>query len=725
MDLNHEISLSIEKLENVIQRLKLHKEVEENYDRSMDDVVNNQDFDATFQKNLAVFKEYMPETYKEIISHTPTDFKLNISDDAHVNIVREKDGKLYYSGSPYSNALAQFVSFYRYPSSFSAIWTKNSSNIEDFCHSTYMDKLVDYFEISRENTREKSDDDPANEISTLVVLGIGLGLHLDMIATNMTLRSLFVYEPEFDVFYASLYVNDWEWIFQCLSEKNINFHLSLGISPKEFTIDFGRQMRLNLWHENVVTHLFDHCPGGYFDETLAFLRDSFHHYFMGYGFFDDALLGVAHQAENIKRNVNVLAKKNEHSPEFSDIPVFFVLNGPSLDSSIDIIRKYKDKALIVTGGTALSALHSYGIKPDIFMSMERTFATVELIQHSCPDEFLRDILLLSLNVIHPDTFELFDDAAVTFKTGESATDVFMGSMRANAGEDLTSEAMGTNPTVANLMASWLLKLGFEHFYMFGTDLAEGADNKHHSSQSIYYDEDGQDLNIYEVENGERVEVEANFGGPNVKTTPFFNTSRMVLEGLFSFYLNGKWFNTSHGAKINRTQPLPAEEIVLNDDIDKKAIKAAITSKFVPSNSIVTSDEFIDFLQLDSWKSFADHLVDFCDGAERVTTRNEAATFMRMHWDLVNLEGMPHHFYSTFCGTFHYQQSVIYSTLYSANNAMWKDLFVKCYKLFKESLSACRSRLDTHVLKCSDGRLNDLPEFENKLQPFDNAGSEDS
>lgn len=715
MELQQKISRSMEKLEAIISRLELQKKIEESYDAEMDEKINNQNFDSIFEKNLSVFKQYMPETYQEIINYTPEKFHFQLSSSGDVNIFNQEEEKFYYGSTAYASSLSQYMAFSRYPSSISAVWNREEDSIEDFCNSTYMNKMIHYFDIARENSREKCDEDPTNEISAMIVLGIGLGLHLDMIATNMTLRSLFVYEPEFDVFYASLYVNDWGWIFRCLMEKNINFHLSLGISAKDFAYDFGRQMHLNMWHENVVTHIFNHAPGKQFKETLKCLSDSFHHYFIGFGFFDDALLGVAHQFENLKRNVRLLPSKNENNPEFQDIPVFVVLNGPSLDSSIEIIRKYQDKAVIVAGGTTLSALYSYGIKPDVFVSMERSYSTFELLKRSCSDEYRKNVLLLTLNVIHPETFDLFDDSAIIFKTGETATDAFIEATRKDNGDYPVTEAQATNPTVCNLISSWLLKLGFKHCYLFGADLSD-VGNQHHSEQSIYYDPQGNDLELFDISKEDKIEVEANFGG-SVFASPFFNTSRRVLEGLLTIYPDTRWFNTSQGAKIAGTEPLPSDEILLNKNIDKKAIKKAIKSKFVPSNSFLSSTDFVESLDIEQWKRYADHLVEFCDGAPNVSSRNEAAMFMRLHWDLVNLEGLPAHFANTFTGTFHYQQSVIYSTLYIANNDIWKELFCNCYSIFKDSLAECRARLDTHIFKCSYARLAQLPGMEEKLNQF--------
>ncbi|MBO1352260.1 MAG: motility associated factor glycosyltransferase family protein [Hormoscilla sp. GUM202] len=704
MDLQDRIEKQIERIERIQRKLHFQSMIEKNYDENVAKAINEQDFDATFQRNLLVFKQYMPEVYKELKGLELKTWELKHNNNGHISIYNKEDDIFYYNASPYGASLSQVTSFSNYPSAFTLTWEEDPGEGEDFSHVEYMNKLVRISSEMRAREYSSVEQEPIHDINTLIVLGVGLGLHLDMIVTNFNLRNLFIYEPDIEVFHASLYVTDWAWIFDKLIEKNINFHLSLAITPEEFSDDLGQQMKSNLWHENVVTHVLSHAENEHFDETLAMLRKGFYRYFVGFGFFDDTILGIAHQVANLRKNLPILTKPKSRDAQFSNIPVFLVLNGPSLDSSIDIIRKYRDSAIVVAGGSTLGAMYEYGIKPDIYVAMERCRSTKELVADSAPAEFLKDIDLLTLNVIHPEMHDMFRRTGLLFKEGETATSLFVQGANQRAGGTIMEGAAATHPTVANLMSVWMGRLGFNTFYLFGCDLG-AVDDEHHSRKSYYYDENGDDLELYSVSAHEHCIEEGNFGG-KVVSSPIFTTSRFMLESFIDVSEDTVWYNTSHGVKIKGTTPLAADSIHLDASVDKQTVLNAIYSNMTNSEELLPVDDFIASLAIEDWEAYSDNLINFCIGANQVLTRHDAANFMREHWDTLN-EGDNQHFKMAYKGSFHYQQSVIFTLLYNARDDQWKELFVDAYAVFSEYLQECKRRLRTHMFKLSISSLSDV------------------
>merc|ERR1711975_122901 len=100
---------------------------------------------------------------------------------------------------------------------------------------------------------------------------------------------------------------------------------------------------------------------------------------------------------------------------------FMVGNGPSIDASIDTIKEYQDKAIIISCGTALQVLHRYGIKPDFHAEIEQNRSTYDWAKSIYDDEYLKNVDLMSCNGIHPDTAELYRNIFLAFKEGESSS----------------------------------------------------------------------------------------------------------------------------------------------------------------------------------------------------------------------------------------------------------------------------------------------------------------
>ncbi len=78
--------------------------------------------------------------------------------------------------------------------------------------------------------------------------------------------------------------------------------------------------------------------------------------------------------ENIELNLPVFfsgcAGAGSLSSVFSDVPVFFVGAGPSLDLTAEFLGRFKTKGIIVCVDTALGALMERGIRPDFVISVD-------------------------------------------------------------------------------------------------------------------------------------------------------------------------------------------------------------------------------------------------------------------------------------------------------------------------------------------------------------------
>jgi hypothetical protein len=91
---------------------------------------------------------------------------------------------------------------------------------------------------------------------------------------------------------------------------------------------------------------------------------------MGWGFFDDSLIALSHSMRNIERGVPFFKKNKKISQKHQNVPVFIIGSGPSLDESLPFIKENKERAILISCGSAISALHKHGITPDIEVQIE-------------------------------------------------------------------------------------------------------------------------------------------------------------------------------------------------------------------------------------------------------------------------------------------------------------------------------------------------------------------
>jgi len=162
----------------------------------------------------------------------------------------------------------------------------------------------------------------------------------------------------------------------------------------------------------------------------------------------------------------------------TDIPVFIIGSGPSLDYAVEVIRRCAGKAILVSCGTALGALYRAGIKPDIHVEIERTdvvFRTLSELDR----KFLKEIPIVGMNTLYPEVFKLGKRGYMFLKPNDTGSALFPSHL---------PRLFNSNPTVTAGAISLMAHAGFRRFYLFGVDLGSKEEEKHHSKLSAYYRE---------------------------------------------------------------------------------------------------------------------------------------------------------------------------------------------------------------------------------------------
>lgn len=610
-----------------------------------------------FEQNMAAFRQYIPHIADMYETYQPLrPFRFFCNENGQPNLAWLDDDIAVYGDDPYL-ICETLVTEFMEKGGLSKLSFTQEANPLGFMHVEYLNKLNAYFEgiSSRENKWSKV----PHELPSALVFGVGLGYHLGYLYEQCKIGTLFLFEPDLDLFYGSLFCFDWAPLLAYLHQENLGLHILLGQDEQTIVNDFS--FAIHSRGSFLVANAL--IMWGYQDEKIKRLIEKVkQEYFllvMGWGFFDDNLIALSHTTANIERSVPFLQQSKKISPEHQRIPVFVIGNGPSLDGTIECIKDNQDKAILVACGSAISALHNVGIKPDIYVATERTKIVYDFLVNLNDPKYLRDIIFLSTDVIHPDCSTLFDKSILMFKINEPGLSVYQRNF-----PGLTQYAAigGVNPMVGNIGVSAPIHLGFKNIYLFGLDNGYQDKEHHHSKHSSYYSsKENADALGDIMYGGDQWQREGNFGGM-VTSNIMFDTSRRVIEQVLAVNADVRCFNCSNGAKIAETSALPSSEINLSKTISKSIILDEITGFCTPIP--LSKLDFEPLLGIEQFNYFIDKMA--AEWQQDFSSRNEINQLMLKNFSYLSQISITQqkHISQVMIGSMNYVFTMLSSILYS-------------------------------------------------------------
>ena len=571
-----------------------------------------------FEKNLLAFKHYFPDIYEKFLHHQPSDkFNLFVNPNGTGNIVDYDTSVAMYGEDPEAQTHEQVEKSFLDPeigridhSSLAKL-----DNAVNFSHVELMQALGDSYNDIKANL-------PPNElvnskIPSMVIFGVGLGYHLSLLINKTTATYINIFEPNEDYFFASLFCFDWAEFLAKIDSDGSFLYLGVGVPENEVYETIYRRSQMLGAFSISNSFFYQHYPSQSVGKLIEEFKTNFNQFFMGWGFFDDALMSVAHSVKLMKKPVSMI-KNEKQRHQFSDFPIFVVANGPSLDQDIERIKELKDTAIIVACNSASTALIKYGVVPDFHVALERSKATYDFLSEVVSQEDRDKINLLVLNVMYPDVADLFGWTGVAMK-GSEAGAVLLQLGELVRGKQPTSALPFSNPLVGNTALSYMASLQFKDIYLFGADNGYVDENHHHSKASFYYNDSGE--TVYQpIQIGDKVTVPGNFGG-TVISDHFMYTGKEQMDRLVELYkpqgLN--CYNCSNGAKIEGAYPLHSKDIVLQVEQDKSQVIDYIKQQlFIPVDTEVDHKELLDF---EAFEHICKTMVEILD--TEVSNRGEA------------------------------------------------------------------------------------------------------
>ena len=383
----------------------------------------------------------------------------------------------------------------------------------------------------------------------LFFYGIGNGIFYKALLQNESHKRIVVFEKSIELIYMALNLVD-------LSNDIANARLIII-----YTQDYAwtqAQKIFSLSNINLLFKLYNiHIHSDYYvkdEEEIKKINDiniSAMHSLEQMKGNDprDALMGIEHHMINLPKmfthpTLPQLIKKRKNKSKFA----ILVATGPSLTKQLPLLKKYAQKATIISADSSYTILHANGIKPDYVLSLERVSPTSEFFNNDF-GEYDKDIIFLLYTLTHPNTIKYLEQnkrnliitqRGLPFSTYLDFKDFGI---------------IGGGMSVMNMAYQFAEMLGFKNIVFIGQDLAYSNDGKSHPDNYMY--KENVDLNTQNLP-----EATAYGGVGKVKTSLVWKLFRETFEGyIFANKKRIKSYNcTEGGARIEGSIEKPFKEL---------------------------------------------------------------------------------------------------------------------------------------------------------------------
>ena len=315
-----------------------------------------------------------------------------------------------------------------------------------------------------------------------IIYGLGLGYLFQLMAKHSN-SMILVYEPNLDILYNSFTLVDFS---QELSKDNIYIFDDLDKLLNYLSLNTKQNTTVDILALPSYREIYKET----FDEEVKKIELAYGSVLLDYGYKKKRLYG---STVTMLKNIPQLLKEtpvNKFENIYSGKTAIVVSAGPTLGDNIETLKKYQDKAVIFTVGTALKTLVENNIKPD-FLCMIESFDCTKQV---------KDIDLSDINlIVEPYTNENIHSLDVKNVLLHLSSNMPSSQYFADIAE-LSTEGYLAQGTVSYMALNTAVKMGFSKIILVGQDLAY-IDGQCYSKDSAY---DGlsckfnSELNKYEI-----------------------------------------------------------------------------------------------------------------------------------------------------------------------------------------------------------------------------------
>jgi len=516
-----------------------------------------------FAENWAALAEFYPDLHEQLKDFEPRAWQLVATAQGDFNLYHRQRRGYWYPDSPKQLSLANLERY------------QQNAQANDLAISYTGGKLYRYehFRFSRRIGRILAEhavdkQELPSSIPAMALFMPALGYQLQALLERCQIHSLYVTEPNIDFFYLSLYTVSWHAIFADFKARDGSLHFSIGDDGSYLEQDMINRFSEGDGYLTANTYFYLPTPILQLQTALNNLRREMRSLLVWAEYFDHVRYALAHNRINFLSGKPLLDHQalsaHQATKQKLNTPIFLVGNGPSLDESIEYLQAIREQVLVMSCGTALKALYSYGIVPDFHVELEQNRVPHDIITAIDDPDYLKQITLLSISTVHPDVADLFKEAWLAFKHGDGSSIAYQVVAR-ELGIEMASVHYAF-PTVSNLALNFALLFGFRQIYLMGVDLGYVSLEKHHSKHSVYYNnKDREELYDYKEKVSGHTQVRGNLQ-PIVETQFQFKASADLMTRLLREMPHQEVYNCSNGMFIAGTAPLKPEHIMLEQGL---------------------------------------------------------------------------------------------------------------------------------------------------------------
>lgn len=525
-------------------------------------IQNQFEVNDLFEKNMNAFKKHVPQIYIAYQKYQAKRFKVGSSESGNLNLYDITNSQPVYPVKDVEEfCQSQVEAFIKNP-----VCCQTNiipSNNDKFFHNCHLKLKINQDYLSYQG-------DIKAPIGLIYIMGVGLAYHLPKLLKRLDIRHICLFEPNPDAFFSSLLTIDWGPILKTYSKNNYSLNFFINQTPTQCLSGVKRIIPIIGSHNMVNSFYYQHLKSEAHQAIYQCFKHQFDFLSAGLGNLEDEMISMKHTLENIKNKTPLL---KDEAKLGGLPPAMIIANGPSLDKNIHFINQHKNKCILFSCGSTLTALEKIGIKPDFHIETERTGAMAKVIKKGTSKAFRQGITCLGLNTISPHLLSLFDKKGIILKANDVGASIIVKDENCND----TPLISYCNPTVSNTALSIANHFGFKNIFLIGVDLGVIDAKNHHSKNSGYYDKKNETLTINK-EQPFNIPVKGNFRDV-VTTNQVLNFSRKMIEQLIMTNKDLIVFNLSDGAYIKGSLPYDEKEITIDDFIcpNNKAEKDKLTS----------------------------------------------------------------------------------------------------------------------------------------------------
>lgn len=315
----------------------------------------------------------------------------------------------------------------------------------------------------------------------MVFMGCGLGYHIEQILEKRDIQKVVVFEPNAEIFAASLFTVDWKRICSTLWHKGgeILFHINVGIDEQAYEDALTTFLNGSLPLHPGGSQYFVHRGSGDMRRLLTRINRDFQMNLTARGGYDDFVLRFSNAVHFYDKKIPAIPPKNSIQ---SNKPVVIAGSGPSIDDRIEDIRAVREHVLLVTAGTGLDGLLANGIRPDIHLEIDPKYIIYR--RHNLNADNLKNIRFLGTPDVYPHLWDIFGEGRIYNPHANPVAPLFGSEIH---------QIRGTAPTCTNAAIAVFSQVGYKQIFLFGTDYGFRQHEQHHSAHSALYTSNDKEI----------------------------------------------------------------------------------------------------------------------------------------------------------------------------------------------------------------------------------------